>query len=220
LTEKGYRVATAKHIHEAGFTMDTRGKDTWRHAKAGAKIILSVAPNELTIIKKVDTTRHDLNTLVEHCEKEADILILEGFRELVAKDLSVPKVVTVKTVKEASENLAYFKPILAFAGSAEIEVVGLKIPKIDVFKQPKKLVEIVDKRVGLIIKRRRALKGTIDIQVNKKTLPLNPFAKKFVRSVVLSMISTLKEATIKGDENVFIEIEQQRIDVKMKPKTI
>lgn len=157
LTEKGYRVATAKHIPEADFTIDTKGKDTWRHAQAGAKTILSVAPNELTIIKKVDTTEYDLSALVQQCEKEADILILEGFRKLVAKNLTIPKIVTVKTVKEASETSQYFKPILAFTGSAKVEAGGLKIPKIDVLKEPQKLVEIVDKRVGSVIKRRRAL---------------------------------------------------------------
>jgi len=155
LTKKGYRVATAKHIPEADFTIDTKGKDTWRHAQAGAKTILSVAPNELTIIKKVDTTRYDLNTLVEQCETETDILILEGFRKLVAKNQSIPKVVTIKNVKEASETSKYFKPILAFAGSAKVEVKSLKTPKIDVLKEPQKLVKIVDKKVGPIIKKRR-----------------------------------------------------------------
>jgi len=206
LTQKGYRVATAKHIPEANFTIDTRGKDTWRHAQAGAKAILSVAPNELTIIKKIDTSEFDLNDLVEQCEKEADILIIEGFRKLVAKNLSIPKVATVKTVKEISETSKYFKPILAFEGPAKIHVKGLQIPKIDVLKEPQKLIEIVDKRIGPIIKRRRALKETLKIQVDQKTLPLNPFVKTFVRNVTLAMVSTLKEARIKGDENVSITI--------------
>jgi len=208
LTEKGYRVATAKHIPEADFTIDTKGKDTWRHAHAGAKTIMSVAPNELTIIKKVDTTKYDLSALVQQCEKEADILILEGFRKLVAKNLSIPKVVTVKTAKEVSETLECFKPILVFEGSAQVEPEGLRIPRIDIIKEPQRLIEIVDKRVGPIIKKRRALKETLDIKVNQKTLPLNSFVKKFARSIVLSMVSTLKGVIIKGDENVSIEIEQ------------
>jgi len=156
LTAKGYRVATAKHIPEADFTIDTKGKDTWRHAQAGAKTILSVSPNELTIIKKVDTTRYDLSALVEQCEKEADILILEGFRKLVAKNLTIPKVVTVKTAKEASETSKYFKPILALASPAKIDAASLKIPKIDMLKEPQKLIEIIDKKVEPIIKQRRA----------------------------------------------------------------
>jgi len=206
LTEKGYRVATAKHIPEAEFTVDTRGKDTWRHAQAGAKAILIVAPNEFTIIKKVNTKECNLNDFVQECDKEADILILEGFRKLVAKNLSIPKVVTVKTVKEVYESSKYFKPILSFAGSTTEEVEGLKIPKIDVFKEPKKLVEIVERRVSSVIKRRRALKERLDIQVNEKNLLLNPFVKKLVRNVTLAIVSTLRETRIKGDENVSILI--------------
>jgi len=210
LTEKGYRVATAKHIPEADFTIDTRGKDTWRHAQAGAKTIMSMAPNELTIIKKVDTTRYDLSALVEQCEREVDILILEGFRKLVAKDLSIPKVVAVKNVREVSETSEYFKPILVFEGSAKVKIEGLRIPKVDVLREPQKLVEIVNKRVGPIIKKRRAFRETLRIKVDHKTLPLNPFVKNFVRSVVLSMVSTMKGTTIKGNENVFIEIEYSK----------
>ena len=36
LTRKGYRVATAKHVNQKGFSIDTEGKDTWRHSVAGA----------------------------------------------------------------------------------------------------------------------------------------------------------------------------------------
>ena len=38
LVEHGYKVATVKHVSQKNFTMDTEGKDTWRHAKAGASI--------------------------------------------------------------------------------------------------------------------------------------------------------------------------------------
>jgi len=209
LTKKGYRVATAKHISEADFTIDTKGKDTWRHAQAGAKTIICVAPNELTTIKKVDTAKHDLRVLVEQCENEADILILEGFRRLVSKNPSIPKVVTVKSLREVSENLKFLRPILVFEGSAAIKVEGVKIPKIDVLREPQKLIEIVDKRIGPTIKKRRALKDSLNVQINRKTLSLNPFVQKFMRSVILSMTSTLKEASIKGDENISIKIEQE-----------
>jgi len=207
LTKKGYRVAAAKHIPEIDFTIDTKGKDTWRHAKAGARAILSVAPNELTLIKKVDTTKYDLNDIVKNLEEEkVDVLVLEGFRKLVAKELPVPKVVTVKTAEEVYEALKYFKPILAFAAPTDLNIKKLKSPKIDALKEAKKLIEIVDQRVGPIIKKRRAYREALKIQVGEKTLPLNAFVQKFVRSVVLSIVSTFKEATIKGSENVFIKI--------------
>jgi len=204
LTEKGYRVATVKHIHEADFSIDTGGKDTWRHAQAGAKTIMSVAPKEWAIIRKVDIADLNLSTFVQQCEKEADVLILEGFRKLVAKNLTIPKVVTVKNKNEVTETIEYFEPILAFAGPAKVTVGNIKIPRIDVLREPQKLVEIIDKRVGLIIKKRRAPRETVKIQVHEKTLPLNPFVAMFVRNVILAMASTLKETGIRGDENILI----------------
>jgi molybdopterin-guanine dinucleotide biosynthesis protein MobB len=211
LTQKGYRVATAKHIPEKDFTMDTKGKDTWKHAQAGAKTILSVAPNELTIIKKEDTTKYNLNHIVKILEKEeVDILILEGFRNLVAKDLTVPKIVTAKTSQEILETSKYFKPVMAFTTPTKLSAKESKIPMINALKEPEKLIEIVEPRVGPIIKKRRALRQTLTIQVNQKTLLLNPFVQKFVRNVILSMISTLKETTITGQENISIEIEQPK----------
>ncbi len=47
LTEKGYKIGSAKHIPDPEFTIDTKGKDTWKHARAGANTVLSVGQNEL-----------------------------------------------------------------------------------------------------------------------------------------------------------------------------
>jgi len=83
LTKRGYKVATVKHIPETDFTIDTKGKDTWRHAKAGARTVLSVAPNELTVIRKVDTTKYSLEQIVAKCEDDVEVIILEGFKKLI-----------------------------------------------------------------------------------------------------------------------------------------
>jgi len=97
LTKRGYRIATVKHIPEADFTIDTKGKDTWRHAKAGACIVVSVAPNELATIKKVDTTKYGLGEILRNVEEDVDITILEGFRKLIEQSSAVPKIVAAKT---------------------------------------------------------------------------------------------------------------------------
>ena len=60
LTKNGHQVATVKRIHEPDFTIDTPGKDSWKHAKAGARTVVCVAPKEMTIIRKVDTTKISL----------------------------------------------------------------------------------------------------------------------------------------------------------------
>lgn len=206
LTKKGYKVATVKHISEPDFTIDTEGKDTWRHTRAGALVTISVAPNELAFIKKVDTTEYGLTEIVKHCEDETDIIILEGFRDLVTQNPLIPKVVAVKTIEEAKENSKYFKPIIAFVGAISTKPKGLRIPHVDALQKPEKLVEIVENKIKPMIKKEKRLKAAIKIALNGKRLPLNLFVQKIMRTVVLSMVSTLKDASIKGDENVSITI--------------
>lgn len=206
LTRKGYKVATVKHISEPDFTIDTQGKDTWRHTKAGASVTLSVAPNELALIKKVDTTEHELTEIVKYCEDEADIIILEGFRDLVAQNPLIPKVVAVKTNEELKETSEYFKPIIAFVGAIPTRPKDLAIPHIDTLQKPEKLVEIVENKIKPMITKEKKHKAAIKIRINGKPLPLNLFVQKIMRAVVLSMVSTLKDTSIKGDENIAINI--------------
>lgn len=210
LTKRGYRTATVKHIHEPNFTIDAKSKDTWRHAQAGAQIVVGVAAKELATIKKGDTTKYTLSDITQSCEDNTDIIILEGFRGIVAQDLTVPKIVTVKNKDEIMEATQVFKPILAFTGPiSKTEMSRFKIPYVDVKKEPEKLVEITEKRVAPIIQRRRESKETLTININGKMLPLNPYVQKVSRNVLFAVVSTLKGATIKGDENVQITITSQ-----------
>jgi len=152
LTRRGYKVATFKHIPEARFTMDTKGKDTWRHAKAGARTVISVAPNELTVIRKVDTTKYSLEQLVAECEEDVEIIILEGFKKLIGQNLAVPKIVAAKTTDEVLEASGYYRPILALVGSIPTEAAKPKIPYVDVLKEPEKLVDLVDQKASFLLK--------------------------------------------------------------------
>jgi molybdopterin-guanine dinucleotide biosynthesis protein B len=209
LAEKGYLVAAVKHIPELDFTIDTVGKDTWRYAQVGAHIILSVAAKELTIIQKVDTTRISLDNIIRNCQEDVDVIVLEGFRKLVAQDPLVLKVVIAKTADEVLEASNFYKPILAFAGSASsIEILGSKIPYANPIKEPEKLAGIVDKRLRPVIEKRRELKlkETLKLQIDGKSISLNPFVQTMMRNVIFSMISTLKGVTLKGNEKILIDL--------------
>ncbi len=144
LVKKGYRVAAIKHISEKNFTIDTKGKDTWRFAKSGATKIISVASNEIATIEKRKKENFSLNEVLEKC-KDFDIVFLEGFRNLVSKNNKIYKIITVKSAEEAREALKTFKPIIAFTGPYSTENLNLKIPYIDLFKNSKKLVDLVEK---------------------------------------------------------------------------
>jgi molybdopterin-guanine dinucleotide biosynthesis protein MobB len=206
LTRKGYKIATAKHIPKSNFTIDTEAKDTWRHAKAGANITLSVAPNELAIIKKTDTTDYKLSDILKHCQEEVDITILEGFTNLVAQNPQIPKIAAIKTKKELEETLKRYKPIIAFVGPVPTTTKTPNIPHVNVLEKPEKLVEIAENKIKSILKKEKKPTATIKIKIEGKPLPLNFFVQKIMRAVVLSMVSTLKNASIQGDENITINI--------------
>jgi molybdopterin-guanine dinucleotide biosynthesis protein B len=142
LTRKGYKIAAVKHIPERNFTIDTKGKDTWRFAKAGAKTIISVASDEIATIEKIDEDKFSLEKIFRKC-KGNDIVLLEGFKEIISKKKSVQKVVVVKSEKETLEALMSFKPILAFTGPYYTENLKLEIPYVNVLKNPEKIGEII-----------------------------------------------------------------------------
>ncbi len=146
LTKRGYKVAAIKHIPEKDFTIDTKGKDTWKFAQSGATKIISVANNEIATIEKTNPENFSLKEVLKKCRNH-DIVFIEGFRKLLSKNNRIPKIITVKSAEEAKESLKIFKPILAFTGPYPTESPNLKIPYIDMLKNPEKLADMVEKIV-------------------------------------------------------------------------
>jgi molybdopterin-guanine dinucleotide biosynthesis protein B len=142
LTMKGYKVAAVKHVAEPSFTIDAKGKDSWRFAQAGAKTIITVAKNEVTTIEKMNTKNLQLDEILQKCG-DSDVVFIEGLRSLVRKDKQVQKIVIARTSKEALEANKSFEPILAFAGPYSAENLKLKITYVDIFKDSEKLTDII-----------------------------------------------------------------------------
>jgi molybdopterin-guanine dinucleotide biosynthesis protein B len=207
LTKKGYKIGSAKHIPEVGFTIDAEGKDTWRHAKAGASTVLSVAQNEVAVIKKVNTTNWDLKKMVSEFPEDVDIILLEGFKSLVEKDSSIPKLVTVKTLEDVELALKRYKNILAFISSIIIERKKIDMPFIDSLKEPRELVDLVDKKIAISVQRKREREEKIIVNINGQLLPLGNFVQDILRNTILGMVSSLKGVKIKGEEKVSVVIE-------------
>jgi len=77
LKRRGYRVGVIKHdIH--GFEMDTPGKDTWRHAQAGADVVCISSADKFALIKKM---QRDM-PLAEIAGRmdDVDIILVEGYK--------------------------------------------------------------------------------------------------------------------------------------------
>jgi molybdopterin-guanine dinucleotide biosynthesis protein MobB len=115
LTKLGFRVGIVKHIHEGGLNLDTRGKDTWRHARAGANLIVGVAPRELLLFKKTSSETGLGNVLSGLRSEPIDVLFLEGYSTNSSKHSY--RIVTANDLADLKHTLSKNPtPILAITG--------------------------------------------------------------------------------------------------------
>lgn len=146
LTERGYRIAVVKHIPDPNFTIDREGKDTWRYAQSGAKTVIGVSADEIATIEKRESANVSLKDILRRC-RDDDVVFLEGFRNLVARNKAICKIVVVKSAEEGEEDLEIFDPILAFVVSSPFKSGEKRIPYVDVRENPEKLADLVEKIV-------------------------------------------------------------------------
>lgn len=74
---RGWRVATVKHdVH--GFDMDKPGKDTWRHAQAGADMVVISSPSKIAILESVNEDK-PLDEVLSRI-RGVDLIFTEGYR--------------------------------------------------------------------------------------------------------------------------------------------
>lgn len=75
-------VGTIKHLHENNINVP--GTDTWKHAKAGADVVVAVTPNELV---KFSCNNNLTPAMDELANAGMDFAVVEGF-----KDSNLPKI--------------------------------------------------------------------------------------------------------------------------------
>ena len=85
LTDERFKVATVK-ITDKKVTIDTKGKDTWKHSKAGSKLVVLSTPIETSFIVK---EKKDLDSIIKYISElgSYDIILVEG-----ANTANIPKI--------------------------------------------------------------------------------------------------------------------------------
>ncbi len=79
LRRRGYRVGTVKH-HLHDFEIDKEGKDSWRHARAGADTVVVASPHKLAMVKDMHQTEIPLETIAERYFYDVDLILAEGYK--------------------------------------------------------------------------------------------------------------------------------------------
>ena len=79
LASRGVRVATVKH-HVHDYDIDVPGKDSWRHARAGAVATMVSSPEKFSLIRAVER-EYTLPELARFAsDSGCDLLLTEGFK--------------------------------------------------------------------------------------------------------------------------------------------
>ena len=74
---RSWKVATLKHdVH--GFQMDQPGKDTWRHAQAGADVVAISSPQRIAVLENVAEDQ-PLDEVLKRIQG-VDIIFTEGYK--------------------------------------------------------------------------------------------------------------------------------------------
>jgi molybdopterin-guanine dinucleotide biosynthesis protein B len=90
LVKAGYRVATIKHAGH-GFDLDTEGKDSWRHKRAGASTVMVLSKGSLAMFSDVSDQIKVEELRDRFLDSSIDLIIAEGW-----KSEGYPKIVVIR----------------------------------------------------------------------------------------------------------------------------
>ena len=120
LVVAGYRVATVKHAGH-GFDLDTEGKDSWRHKRAGAGTVIVVSKGSLAMFADVPDEIKVEELRDKFVGREYDLIIAEGW-----KSEGYPKIVILRD--QVGEVPMSLEGLLAIVSNKPID---LSVPTFD-----------------------------------------------------------------------------------------
>ena len=133
LKSRGLSVGTIKHdVH--GFDIDKKGKDTYKHRKAGAETVVISSKRRFAIIKELEE-EIDLDEIIEMM-KDKDIILVEGYKKSSLRKIEVYRDSISKAIVSDKEKL------IAIASDVNLKEYKEFIVKKDDFK---KLVDLIEK---------------------------------------------------------------------------
>ena len=123
LVQQGYRLATIKHAGH-GFNLDTEGKDSWRHKRAGASTVIVTTKGSLAMFTDVDEEVKVEELRERYVSTGTDLIIAEGW-----KSEGYPKIVVVRD--HVGEVEVSPEGLLALVSNKPLERVPSGVPVLD-----------------------------------------------------------------------------------------
>ena len=77
LKTRGHRIGSVKHTHD-GFDFDKKGKDSWRHKKAGTAATLVITDTRVAMVK--EDTAPPIEKMIRYLG-DMDLILAEGFKK-------------------------------------------------------------------------------------------------------------------------------------------
>jgi molybdopterin-guanine dinucleotide biosynthesis protein B len=191
LVGRGYRVASVKHTSDAK-SIDSEGKDTWRHWRAGSDPVAFMSPVETCVIRHSRTSEEELVQLMLR-EFGPDVLVIEGNKEGDYPKVrmgDVPKRRgTVLSNPSLKALLAYVEREVAVERTRR-QLAGLDCGKcgLDCDRLARAIVE--KKRKVSDCKESTDLK--IEVLVGGRKLVTGKFVSEIVDSTVRGMLSSMR----------------------------
>jgi len=190
LVKRGYKVGTIKHTHH---DFDLEGKDTWKHRQAGAEMVVGSGESTFFIINEQLPLEKILKIMGN--TRELDYVVIEGF-----KFSSYPKISTIPTKDDftiANVDVFKVKPeeIVSLVDLVEKRTYGM-IPGSDCgecgFENCLDLSKAIIQGEAVEESCKMRKLREVELYIDDKKIPLNPFVQDFIKKSLMGMISTLK----------------------------
>ena len=173
LTSRKYKVATIKHTTEEA-TLDTPGKDTWRHLRAGSKATAIGSDKRIVLIKPVKR-KSTVEEMARLLGEDYDIIITEGFKQGPYPKIEVHR-------REVGPLLSDIKNVIAIATNESLDTEARQFSIDD----PVSVADFIEEEFI------KPQDERLSLYVNDELMTLSAFPHQIITNLLLAIASSLK----------------------------
>jgi molybdopterin-guanine dinucleotide biosynthesis protein B len=204
LVKRGYKVGTIKHTHH---DLDIKGKDTWKHREAGAELVVGSGESTSFLINE----KMDLEKILRKikCLQELDYVIIEGFKFAHYPKLSTTPVkdeYTIKTVDVFNLKEEDIGPLVDLVEERTYGLISNTNCGECGYPTCNEMAQAIIKGETSEDKCKMKKYDEVELFIQDKNIPLNPFVQDILKKGITGMLSTLKteETGIQGKVELLI----------------